>query len=408
MNSNNYPIIAVGASIAAISFIRTLRNNGDNRKVLLIHGEDRLPYKRTKINKNMVRGFAKDEFKIADNEWYSDNHVDLIYDRVINIDNREKLISTKLGNVYSYDKLLLATGAAPVIPKIGGIASEEIHGVQNAWDVDRVLSECSTKQRFLIIGGGVEGVETADQLVRKGKDVILANRMRYPLQKLFPEDLLKVLEQKMLDKGVSLFKGVSVASLRKQGGGYVVTLQGQDLQFDAVIACTGAIPNIELGVKAGLKVERGIIVNEFMQTSDADILAAGDVAQHARGVITGLWHAAEYQGKLAALTVLGKPEAHTLPPFRLKTEVFDLFMFSGAYERVIPGLDEQISEKHGDIQRILYYADNRLKAAVFINDGQRAKVYQQALFEQWSKEMVEAELPLPPKMTFSFAPPLGH
>lgn len=402
MNRNNYPIIVVGASIAAISFVRTLRANNDKRKILLIHGEDRLPYKRTKINKNMVRGFDKDDFKIADREWYKDNDVDLIYDRVINIDSAEKVISTQRGLVCSYEKLMLATGAVSVIPKIAGIATENLHSVQNASDVDRVLETCKNKDRFLIIGGGVEGVETADQLVRKGKTVILANRMKYPLQKLFPISLLKELEQRMMDKGVKLFRGVSVAAIHEHNGHYTVNLQGQQLEFDEVIACTGAVPNIELGIKAGLKVERGIIVNAFMQTSDADILAAGDVAQHEQGIVTGLWHAAEHQGKLAALTLLGKPEEHTLPPFRLKTEVFGLYMFSGAYEYVIPGVDEEVEEVDGDIRRIMYYNDNALKAAVFLNDGPRAKIYQQALFEQWSKEKVEDELSLPPKMTFSF------
>jgi nitrite reductase (NADH) large subunit len=403
MSFQNYPIIAIGASIASISFIRTLRENGDNRQILLVHGEDRLPYKRTKINKNMVRGFDKNDFKIADEQWYHDNNVILLFDRVININSAEKMISTKSGKVFSYGKLLLATGATSIVPKISGIEPNEIFGVQNAYDVDKVLDSCSDKQRFLIVGGGVEGVETADQLIRKGKQVIMASRMKQPLQKLFPESLLNVLVEKMLAKDVKLFSGVSVNAIQKKGEGYSVTILGQELVFDAVIACTGAIPNVELAIKADLKVERGIVVNEYLQTSDKDILAAGDAAQHARGVVTGLWHAAEHQGKLAALNVLGTPKEHTLPPYRLKTEVFGLFMFSGAYELVIPGQHELIEEKHGDIHRLMYYAEGKLLSAVFINDKDRAKVYQQALFEQWDKNKVNEELPLPPKLRLSFS-----
>ncbi|WP_430813477.1 NAD(P)/FAD-dependent oxidoreductase [Carboxylicivirga sp. RSCT41] len=403
MSFQNYPIIAIGASIASISFIRTLRENGDKRKILLVHGEDRLPYKRTKINKNMVRGFDKDEFKIADEQWYMDNDVTLLFDRVINIDSAEKMISTKSGQVFSYGKLLLATGAASVVPKLSGIEQQEIHKVQNAYDVDQVLEACADKERFLIIGGGVEGVETADQLIRKGKQVILASRMKQPLQKLFPESLLNVLLEKMLARDLKLFSGVSVSSVRKKGVGYCTTILGQELEFDAVIACTGAIPNVDLAVKADLKVERGIVVNEYLQTSDKDILAAGDVAQHNRGVVTGLWHAAEHQGKLAALNVLGTPQPHSLPPYRLKTEVFGLFMFSAAYDLLVPGQYEVVEEKDGDIHRFMYYEDDKLLAAVFINDKDRAKTYQQALFEKWDKNKVKEELPLPAKLGFSFA-----
>ncbi|MBK3518372.1 NAD(P)/FAD-dependent oxidoreductase [Carboxylicivirga marina] len=407
MNSIEYQIIAIGASIASISFIRTLRENNNVEKVLLVHGEDRLPYKRTKINKHMVRGFDKEEFRIADELWYADNNVDLIYDRVINVDAEEKVVSTKSGKVYSYNKLLLATGAASVIPKVLGLDNDEIHGVQNAHDVDRVLDTCSEKQRFLIVGGGVESVETADQLIRKGKQVILAGRTKFPLQKLFPENLLTVLVNKMHQKGVKLFSGVSVNHIKKQGDSYMTSLQGETIEFDVVIACAGAVPNTELAIKAGLKVERGIVVNEYLQTSDKDILAAGDVAQHARGIVTGLWHSAEHQGKLAALNVLGKPQKHTLPPYRLKTEVFDLFMFSGAYENVMPGVDEAVEETYGDICRTMYYVEDRLNAAVFINDKDRAKVYQQALFERWNKDMVNEQLPLPPKMSFAFGASLA-
>ena len=404
MSSNNYPIIAIGASIASISFIRTLRLNNDTRRVLLVHGEDRLPYKRTKINKHMVRGFDKDDFKMADNEWYVDNNVDLIYDRVTDIARDEKYISTQKGAVYSYEKLLLATGAAAVVPSLSGVDKSEIHGVQNAYDVDKVLEACVDKKRFLIIGGGVEGIETADQLIRKGKEVILASRMKWPLQKMFPPTLIETLEQNMHDKGVQFYKGVSVNAIQKVGEAYQVNLKGQSIAFDVILACTGAVPNSQLATKAGLKTERGIIVDEYLNTSDASILAAGDVAQHAGGVVTGLWHVAEHQGQLAALNVIGKPEAHTLPPFRLKTEVFGLFMFSGAYEAVIPGACQVNEERFGAIHRVMYYHDDKLKAAVFINDKDRAKEYQKALMEHWEKAKVEAELPLPPKISFAFSP----
>ncbi|TRX66436.1 NAD(P)/FAD-dependent oxidoreductase [Carboxylicivirga sp. M1479] len=401
MSYNNYPIIAVGASITSISFIRTLRSHGDKRKVLLINGEDRLPYKRTKINKNMVRGFDKDEFKIADEKWYSENNVDLIYDRVIDVDQEVKKIRTRNNVEYSYDKLLISTGAVSVIPQISGVEKKEIHGVQNAHDVERVLEKSGTKDRFLIIGGGVEGIETADQLIRKGKKVILASRMKLPLQKLFPPKISATLKDAMLQKGVEFLSGVSVSSIQHIDGAYKVNLQGQVYQFDVIVACTGAVPNIDLGKKAGLEVEHGIVVDEYMQTSNKDILAAGDVAQHARGVVTGLWHAAEHQGALAAYNILKKPQAHTLPPYRLKTEVFGLYLFSGAYEDVVPGVDTEVEEHHGAITRFLYYMDESLKAAVFVNDQERAKTYQKALMERWNKDKVEQELPLPPAMSFS-------
>jgi len=405
MKKTNYPLIIIGASITAISVIRTMRQNGDVRPILLIHGEDRLPYKRTKINKHMVRGFEKEAFKMADEKWYADNDVTLLYDWVEGIDRMNKQVYTKLGHELSYQKLVLATGAVAVVPHISGIDNSDVHKVQNALDVDRLLGACKENERFLIIGGGVEGIETADQLIRKGKQVILANRMKYPLLKLFPEAIVNHLEKEMTKKGVILLGGVSVSTVQKQAdGSYTLTLKGKTYAFDAIVACTGAMPNVDLARKANLKVERGVVVDAFMQTNDPDILAAGDVAQHAQGVVTGLWHAAEHQGELVALNVLGNKEAHTLPPYRLKTEVFGLYLFSGAYENIVPGQDEAVEEQVGAIHRILYYSNAKLKSAVFLGDGERAKTYQKALFEGWTKEQVQTKLPLPAQPTFSFSP----
>lgn len=405
MNSNNYTIIIIGASIASISFIRTLKQNNYQHRILLIHGEDRLPYKRTKINKHIVRGFEKDEFRMVEEEWLASNKVDLLYDRADDINKEDKIVKTQKNGVFQYQKLLLATGSVAVKPQINGIDVQDLLSVQNAVDVEQLLVVAKNKQRFLIIGAGVEGIETADQLVRKGKRVCVVNRMKYPLQKLFPEALAMQLLDKMNSKGVKMLAGVTVTNIKKTNSGeYEVQLKGEKYKFDAIVACTGSVPNTFLAKQAGLKVERGILVDEFMNTSDPDVLSAGDVAQHAKGITTGLWHAAEHQGKLAALNILNKAEAHTLPPFRLKTEVFDLFMFSAGYESVIPNICDVVEERDKDIHRILYFENNKLRSVVLINDANRAKSYQTAMFEQWSKEKVAKEVPLPLPLAFGFKP----
>jgi len=262
------------------------------------------------------------------------------------------------------------------------------------------------KKRFLIIGGGVEGVETADQLVRKGKEVILASRMKYPLQKLFPYEFIKPLEESMLKRGVELYSGVSVATIERVGDKYKTHLKGQELVFDEIVASTGTMPNIQLAISAGIKTERGIMVDEWMHTSNPDIIAAGDVAQHKNGVITGLWHAAEHQGKLAAINLYSKNEAHTQPPYRLKTEVFNQFLFSAEYEIIVTAEYDVLKEDEKGVKRWMFFKDDKLKAALMLNDGLRAKQYQQALMEEWSKSKVKKELPLQTPLSFNFSPSL--
>ena len=406
MNIQKYPIIIVGGSIASISFIRTLREEGNTEKILMIYGEDRLPYKRTKINKNMVRGFDKDEFIIADKAWYTNNNVELLNAWARSVDAEQKCIYFDNDESVEYGKLLLATGVTSIVPRLSGIEPDEMHSVQNASDVERLLEAAKDKKRFLIIGGGVEGVETADQLVRKGKEVILASRMKYPLQKLFPYEFIQPLEESMMKRGVELYSGVSVSSIERVGDKYKTHLKGQELVFDEVVASTGSMPNIQLAISAGIKTERGIIVDDWMRTSNQDILAAGDVAQHSNGVITGLWHAAEHQGKLAAVNLYSKKEAHTQPPYRLKTEVFNQFLFSAEYEKIVTAEYDVLKEDEKEVKRWMYFKGDKLKAALMLNDGLRAKQYQQALMEEWSKSKVKKELPLQAPLSFNFSPSL--
>lgn len=403
MNVKKYPIVIVGGSIAAISFIRTLREKNNRKKILLIYGEDRLPYKRTKINKNMVRGFYRDEFLIANREWYVNNNVELVNDWALDLNVSEHCINTKSGKIFFYEKLLLATGAASILPRIGGVGSVDIHSVQNASDVELLMHETKNKQRYLIIGGGVEGIETADQLNRKGKEVMVVGRMKYPMQKLFPYEFMKDLNDVMKKKGVEVLNGFSISSIKKNNETYELKINKKIRKFDVIVACTGAIPNVTLAKKGGLKTAKGIVVDQWLHTSDNDVLAAGDVAQHVNGEVTGLWHAAEHQGKLAAINLFEKAEKHILPPYRLKTEVFGQYLFSAAYEDLNFENLEIIKEKDKDIERWLYYKDDVLRSVIMKNDKDRATLYQQALMEEWQKDDVTKKIPLPIPYQFSFA-----
>lgn len=405
MVESHYPFIIIGGSITAYSAIKTFRQFDKDTRILLISGEDRLPYKRTKINKHIIRGFDKEEFRLADEKWYAQNNVDLLLDWVSNLKPEDKTITTKGKHQFTFGRLLIATGATSVIPQIAGLTINDYHKVQNAIDVEKLIATAKEAHSFLIIGAGVEGIETADQLARKGKKVVIVNRLPHPMQKLFPESITDVLKAEMKKKEVEFFGGITLSSVHKnQEGCYEVVIKGQSYVFDALVACAGAIPNITLAKEAGLETDRGIVVNKWLQTSHPHIYAAGDVSQHAGGYISGLWHAAEYQGKIVAQNVNKYCMKFEAPPFRLKTEVFNLFLFSAAYESVIPGEMEIVNEEAGDVQRILYYKDDKLKAAVMINDGERAKAYQLALMEEWSQEKIKNKIPLQPPMAFSFSP----
>jgi NAD(P)H-nitrite reductase large subunit len=159
------------------------------------------------------------------------------------------------------------------------------------------------------------------------------------------------------------------------------------LRFDAAVLCVGVKPDVALAEDAGLETGRGILVNDHLETSNPDIYAAGDCAEHADGSVTDLWHAAEYQGEIAAKNAAGGDIAYDGLLFRLKLEVFDSYFFSINKPRD-PLAVENVESEIGKLYQCFFFEEDRLTGAIMVNDKERAKEYQQAVRESWEKQRV--------------------
>ena len=151
---------------------------------------------------------------------------------------------------------------------------------------------CYTK----LLRSGVEGIETADQLHRMNKKVVIIDRHGLPMRKLLPEIISQKLKETMLTLGLNYHSNTTISNIHKTNEGkYQTTIDNINYLFDGIISCAGTQPNIDLPSKSGIVVNKGVIVNDYFSTNDPYIYAAGDVAEHKNNIITGLWHAAEYQ-----------------------------------------------------------------------------------------------------------------
>jgi NAD(P)H-nitrite reductase large subunit len=202
----------------------------------------------------------------------------------------------------------------------------------------------------------------------------------------------KLMRQYCEQSGIQLFLQQKVLSIEPQPDhSFQVELQDTRFQIDRVIFCIGVKPDIELAERAGLEVKSGIVVDQFLRTSHPDIFAAGDVAEHSGGYISGLWHAAEFQGMLAGENVLGHAVPYDQAPFRLKCEVFGHYFFS-----INKPEDRELSQytvienKHETFYQCFYYQDNIVKGIIMIDDKERAKQYEQAVREGWGRTCVES------------------
>ena len=391
----NWDVVVVGTGIAGVSATRTFARARFPGRVLLVNGEPVLPYKRTKLSKHITDWESAEQYALEEADWYDANRVRLVTGvSVESIDRDERTVVLSDGSVHGYGSVILAVGAAPVFPPV--IRPHDASSfcvVRSAADLDRLSRDVVGAGRILIDGMGVLAVEVAEQCTRLGKNVTLVGAGGQIMPRQLNARAGELIEDLLRANGVELrFQDEILSFERRDRGGFTATMIRDSLVADLIVLCIGVAPRIDLAAASGLATNRGILVDEYLRTSDPAIYAVGDCAEHANGVVTELWHAAEYQGMRAAENVMGEAVGFDNPPFRLKCEVFGSYFFSANKPSRPLDLTAEESE-HGERYRCLYFDGDFLSGAVMVNDRDRAAVYQQAVRERWSRAEVSERLP---------------
>lgn len=282
----------------------------------------------------LAEDFSAGELEIQSADWYRQHDLGMrINSRAVAVDPGNRILILDDGEQFSWHNLILATGAAAVIPRIPGFREGILQGrtfnLRNAQEAERLRAAALGRKFAVVVGAGVLGVEVVEQLWKLGLRVTLVEKMN----RVMPADLdgpaSTTLEGILRSRGVELRLRQNVQRLKVDRPEYVtVVLEGEEIRGDIVVFCVGTVPRTELAVKAGLAVEKGIKVDRYLRTSHPHIFAAGDAAQQADGRITHLWYAAEHQGELAGANVCGAELHYPNSPFRLKMEVFQRYFFS--------------------------------------------------------------------------------
>jgi len=225
----------------------------------------------------------------------------------------------------AYDKLLIAVGAQAVPLKVPGADLEGVLKLDHMEDAKRILKYARRGRTAVVVGGGITALELAEGLRARGMRVHYLLRGDRYWSNVLDEQESRLVEQRLLEEGVVLHHHAEVSEVRGKNGSVVGVrlLDGQTLKCDLVAYAIGIRPRLELANAAGLAVDRGILVNEFLQTNDSDIYAAGDVAQAydsrtGRSILDSLWGPARQQGTVAGLNMAGQRTAyHKSAPFNV-------------------------------------------------------------------------------------------
>lgn len=369
--------VIVGASHAAAELCNSLRKEGWGGGITLIGEEAHLPYNRPPLSKTFLAGTKSIyDLLIRHEEAYA--KADINYKlgcRVERIDQANKTVFLSDNETVAYDKLILTTGARPRVMEMPGASLGNVFYLRDIHDADRIRPHIEEGKQAVIIGGGYIGLETAAMLTSTGMKVTVLERDPRILNRVSAPEISEFYSRIHAEEGVELITDVEISHLRgdKQVD-EVVCSDGQSFPADMVIIGIGVIPNTELAQDVGLDIDNGIVVNAFAETSDPDILAAGDCTFHfnkhyARWMrLESIQNAVE-QAKVAARTICGKRQEYDQIPW-FWSDQYDLkLQIAGLSE----GYDNLIVR--GDISQgrkiaVFYFKGELLLAVDAVNSPQ--------------------------------------
>jgi len=276
-------VIIIGASHAAAQTSVSLRQGGWTGEITVIGDEAVLPYHRPPLSKDFLSGQKSiDDILIRPVESYAAANIDMkLGVRADAINRDEKAILTDDGDTLTYSKLVLATGARIRRLPIPGEDIENAFYLRDTQDVLAIKEKAETAKSALIIGGGYIGLETAASLRKQGLEVTVIEAMPRILQRVTAPVMSDFYRRVHGEEGVQILENVIASEIKEADGEIeVLTSCKKSFKADMVIIGIGVVPNVELAERAGLKTGNGIEVNEFCQTSDPNIYAAGDVTWH--------------------------------------------------------------------------------------------------------------------------------
>jgi len=312
-------VIIVGAGAAGESAAETLRREGYDGQLTLFDPDPDAPYDRPNLSKDYLAGSAPEEWiPLHPAEFYAERAIEIIRDRrVTELDPGRHRIRLDNGDTREYDALLLATGASPVRLPDPVDPPRRVHYLRSLVDSRRIIADSAAAGRAVVLGASFIGLEVAASLRARKLEVHVVAPEARPLERVMGPQLGDFIRRLHEEHGVVFHLSQRARTVTADS---VLLENGEKLAADLVVAGIGVRPNLELAERAGLRVDRGVQVDELLQTSAPDVFAAGDIArwpdrQSGERIRVEHWVVAQRQGQAAAFNILGQGRPFDAVPF---------------------------------------------------------------------------------------------
>lgn len=361
-------VVVIGGGIAGLSAAEAFRRNAPEESITVINREDDLPYYRLNLTRYLAGEIPVNELPIHPEKWYDEQRITLMNGaEVTSIDRTSRMVSLKAHPDLHYDKLVLAMGANPSIPPIPGADLKNVFTLRSFRDAEAILKRSFSGARCVIIGGGVLSLEAAAALARRNVMVTVLEGLDW----LLPRQLNRAAGERLAAEaralGITVICSARIKELAGENAVQGVILEtGESFPADLVIIAAGVRSNSHLARIAGLEVNNGVVVDRYLRTSDPDIYAAGDLAEHL-GTVYGTWAPSQFQGTIAGINAAGGDAAFAGIPRSNSIKVMGVDLLSiGTIHPDDAGYTA--FEEDGDHYMHFVFRDSRLVGAVLIGD----------------------------------------
>lgn len=372
-NSDEAPVIVIGTGPVGIHFIKTVRSCLCDCSIVVFGNEPWEPYNRVKLSSYFAGQLNWDELLISQRLPTTDQLAVHHNCAIVEIDPDNKIVIDELDRVHPYSKLVIATGSSTYIPNIRGIQSKNVFTFRDMSDVEELLARRARSRKTVVVGGGVLGIEVAKAMSRDNTEVSIIDHSPHLMSNQLDTKSGQMLREHIMSLGIKVYLGSAIKEIKNTGDSKKILLtNNKEIECDTIILSTGIKPNIELARQAQLSVGRGIRVNDAMQTSNPDIYAIGECAEH-RGNIYGIVKPGIEQAKVAAFGLSGKKANYTGSLSATQLKVIDTPVFSmGEIEDVdaISNKREYIyQDSSKQIYRKLVIKNHKIIGAIAVNDS---------------------------------------
>ncbi|HTE98290.1 MAG TPA: FAD-dependent oxidoreductase [Bradyrhizobium sp.] len=364
-------LVVVGNGMAAARLVDELTKVALGRYAIAVIGDEpRLAYNRVLLSSVLAGETASHDIELRPASWWGNRGVTLKYGCVateIDVGRRELKIANE--ESIGFSRLVLATGSMPLRLNVPGADLAGVHTFRDSRDVDMLLTLAAQKKRVVVVGGGLLGLEAAYGLSKAGSSVTLLHLMDRLMERQLDAPAAELLKSLVERKGVRVLLNANTARLHGETRVEGIELSdGRRIDADAVVFAAGIRPNIALAKEAGIAVNRGVVVDDVMQTGAPDIFALGECAEH-RGICYGLVEPAYEQARVLARHLAGRTAAYSGSVVATNLKVSGVSVFSAGDFMGVDGSEAIVLNdvRHGTYKKLVI-SDGRLIGAVLVGD----------------------------------------